>query len=108
MTKAEKMRQLALSMKKKHTERGSFEDFLAYLYCLSKIKCAARQGVLKTSIHIDITDYRESFDLNRLIDKLEQKGFKVKATPWYFYKEEGEDDDFNYEEDFDLEISWNE
>lgn len=110
MINAEKMRQLAQKMTKHFEEKGSFEERRKYWDCLLQIKLAANRGLTHTTTHIDLSDYNAGFSIDRVVAKLEAKGFKVKVEPWFTNEDkiDDEDDDFCYDEDYDLEISWDE
>ena len=62
------------------------------------------------SIDIDLSDYDVGFSIDRIVAKLEARGFKVKVEPWFdeLPDVDAEDDDTFENEDFDLVISWNE
>lgn len=109
MINAEKMRQLAQKMTKHFEENGSFEELCRYWECLLQIKREAKRGLTTTTIHIDLSEHNTCFSIDRIVAKLEAKGFKVEVEPWFEeLPNEVEDDDTFENEDFDLVISWNE
>ena len=114
MINAKKMLRLAQKMNKHFEKNGSFDERCKYWDCLLKIKFAAGRGLTTTTVHIDLSDYDTGFSIDRIITKLEARGFKVKVEPWFDeseYKdivyEDDDDDDFT-NEDFDLVINWDE
>lgn len=111
MINAEKMRRLAQKMTKYFEENSSFEELCKFWECLLQIKRAANRGLTTTSAHIDLSDYDVGFNIDRIVAKLEARGFKVKVEPWFdeLPNEDAVEDDDTFEnEDFDLVISWNE
>lgn len=110
MINAEKMLQLAQKMSKHFEKKGSFDERRKYWDCLLQIKLAAGRGLTTTTIHIDLSDYDVGFSIDRIVAKLEARGFKVKVEPWFdeLPDVDVEDDDTFENEDFDLVISWNE
>ena len=110
MINAEKMRRLAQKMAKYFEEKSSFEERRKYWDCLLQIKLAANRGLTTTTAHIDLSDYNMGFSIDRIVAKLEARGFKVRVEPWFDeLPDEDDDDDDTFEnEDFDLVISWNE
>ena len=111
MINAEKMLRLAQKMSKHFEEKGSFDERRKYWDCLLQIKLAAGRGLTTTTTHIDLSDYDVAFSIDRIVAKLEARGFKVKVEPWFDElpdEVEVEDEDTFENEDFDLVISWNE
>ena len=109
MINAEKMRRLAQKMTKYFEENSSFEERCKFWECLLQIKHAANRGLTTTSAHIDLSNYNTGFSIDRIVAKLEARGFKVEVEPWIDeLPDEVEDEDTFENEDFDLVISWNE
>ena len=116
MINAEKMRQLAQKMTKHFEKNGSYEERCKYWDCLLQIKLAANRGLTTVTTHIDLSNYNAGFSIDRIVAKLEARGFKVKVKPWFYeaeyddtaYDEDEDDDDDLANEDFDLVISWDE
>ena len=109
MINAEKMLRLAQKMSKRFEKGGSFDERRKCWYCLLQIKLAAGRGLTTTTVHIDLSDYDAGFSIDRIVAKLEARGFKVEVEPWIEeLPDEVEDEDTFENEDFDLVISWNE
>lgn len=108
MINAEKMLRLAQKMAKYFEENCSFEERRKYWDCLLQIKLAAGRGLTTTTTHIDLSDYNMGFNIDRIVAKLEARGFKVKVEPWFDELPDEDDEDTFENEDFDLVISWNE
>lgn len=111
MIDAENMRRLAQKTTKHFEKKGSFEELCKYWECLLQIRLAANHGLTATTIHINLSDYNTGFSIDRIVAKLEARGFKVEVEPWIDElpdEVEVEDEDTFENEDFDLVISWNE
>ena len=108
MINAEKMRRLAQKTIKYAEKNGSLEERCEYWNCLLQIKLAAKRGLTTITIHIDLSDYNVGFSIDRIVAKLEAKGFKVEVEPWIDEVLEEDVEGILKNEDFDLVISWNE
>lgn len=102
MNKAEKMKKLALSMKKFFKKNGSFDDKRLYRSCLSRIKTEAAKGKLEHAFHVDECDYN-NIDVEMVAAWLERDGFEVMLTP--FFTDEI-DEDIELIEDWEMKVSW--
>ena len=104
MNKAEEMKKVALYMKDLFKKKGSFSDRRFYRSCLRTIKNEAVKGKLEYLFKIDRDNYY-NLNLKTIVAWLERDGFKVELAPYFL---SDIDKDFEFINDWEMKVSWNE